>query len=92
MIERFGQKGTDTSGIFFTEGLIEGATRLGEVKVESRRQNTNLLELKSEIANKVKFLGGNALENFTYVQQGTFFSFSSTRWRVSGTAVRAQDS
>ena len=91
MIERFGRKGTEKDGIFFTEGPIESGVKLGELTVESRRQNVNLDQLKSELAKKVKSLGGNALENFNYVQQGTIFSFSSTRWRASGVAVRASD-
>ena len=91
MIQRFGRKGTEKDGIFFTEGPIENGVKLGEVRVESRRQNVNLDELKSELARKVKSLGGNALENFNYVQQGTVFSFSSTRWKASGVAVRAVD-
>lgn len=89
MLERFGRKGTEFDGVFFTEGSIDRGTKLGPVDVESRKQNTNLDELKRQLATKVKKLGGNALENFKYVQQGTVFSFSSTRWRASGIAVRA---
>lgn len=92
MIERYGRKGTEFDGVFFTEGPIEHGVRLGELKAESRKQNTNLQELKRDLAAQVKRLGGNALENFNYVQQGTFFSFSSVRWRATGTAVLASDS
>jgi len=92
MIERYGRKGTEFNGVFFTEGPITGGTKLGDVKAESNRQNTNLDELKAQLASKVLKLGGNALENFNYVQQGTVFSFSSTRWRATGTAVRVSDS
>lgn len=91
MIERFGRKGTECDGIFFTEGPISGGTRLGSLMVESRKQNTSLDELKRELAAKVRNLGGNALDEFNYVQQGTVFSFSSTRWRASGNAVRIVD-
>ena len=91
MIQRFGRKGTEFDGVFFTEGPIVGGVKLGELKVESRKQNTNLDELKQQLASQVKSLGGNALENFNYVQQGTVMSFSSTRWRATGTAVRATD-
>jgi hypothetical protein len=91
LIQRFGRKGTEYEGVFFTEGPIVGGTKLGDLKVESRRQNTNLDELKQQLAFQVKNLGGNALENFNYVQQGTVFSFSSTRWRATGTAVRATE-
>ena len=91
MIQRYGRKGTEFDGVFFTEGPIVGGAKLGDLKVESRKQNTNLDELKHQLASQVKSLGGNALENFNYVQQGTVFSFSSTRWRATGTAVRAID-
>ena len=88
MIEKFGRKGTECDGVFFTEGRIEGGVIVGNLVVESRRQNTSLDTLKQELAAKVRALGGNALDNFNYVQQGTVFSFSSTRWRASGNAVR----
>lgn len=91
MIQKYGRKGTEFDGVFFTEGPIVGGTKLGDLKVESRRQNTNLDELKQQLAAQVRRLGGNALENFNYVQQGTVFSFSSTRWRATGTAVRASE-
>jgi hypothetical protein len=92
LIERFGRKGTEHEGVFFTEEPILDCVKLGELKVDSRKQNTNLTQLKSQIATQVKQLGGNALENFKYVQQGTVFSFSDTRWRVTGTAVKATES
>lgn len=91
MFERYGRKGTDHDGIFFTEGIISSGSRIRDLQVESRKQNVNLDQLKTELAKQVKQLGGNALDNFNYVQQGTVFSFSSTRWRVSGTAVRATE-
>jgi hypothetical protein len=92
VLQRYGRKGTEFDGVFFTEGPILEGEKLGDLKVESRKQNTNLDELKQQLAQKVKNLGGNALENFNYVQQGTVLSFSSTRWRATGTAVRATDS
>jgi len=91
VLERYGRKGTDHDGIFFTEDVISSGSRIRDLQVESRKQNVNLDQLKTELAKQVKQLGGNALDNFNYVQQGTVFSFSSTRWRVSGTAVRATE-
>ena len=92
LIEKYGRKGTECEGVFFTEGPISNGVKLGELKVDSRKQNTKLDELKSQLASEVKKLGGNALENFNYVQQGTVFSFSSTRWRATGTAVKVLES
>ncbi len=91
-MKRFGREGTECDGVFFTEGVIEGATALAEIKLDSGRQNIALDELKRKVAAQVKAKGGNALQNFNYVQQGTVLSFSSTRWRVTGTAVVARES
>lgn len=91
MLQKYGRQGTECDGIFFTEGIIGGSAKLGSVKVDSGRQNIPLDKLKEKVAVEVRRLGGNALENFNYVQQGTAFSFSSTRWRVTGTAVLANE-
>lgn len=90
MIDKFGRKGTEHDGVFFTEGVIEVGSHLGTVEAVSNRQNLSLDELKSDLAKKVKALGGNALDEFKYVQKGTVFSFSSTQWRASGKAVKAE--
>ena len=92
MLQKYGRQGTECDGIFFTAGLIEGSVKLGQVKIDSGRQNVALDKLKEKVAAEVRKLGGNALENFNYVQQGTVLSFSSTRWRLTGTAVQANDS
>jgi hypothetical protein len=54
--------------------LISGG-KLGDLKVESNRQNTNLDEPKRKLVDQVKQLGGNASENFNYVQKGAVFRF-----------------
>ena len=45
---------------------------------------------KTALAAKVKAAGGNALDNFKYVQKGTVWSFSSTQWKATGRAVKAE--
>lgn len=90
MLERFGRKGTEHDGIFFTEGVIENGSNLGNVETVSNRQNVPLDELKTALAAKVKALGGNALDEFKYVQKGTVFSFSSTQWKATGRAIKAE--
>jgi hypothetical protein len=90
MLERFGRKGTEHDGIFFTEGVIEGGANLGHVEAISNRQNVPLDELKTTLAAKVKAVGGNALDEFKYVQKGTVFSFSSTQWKATGRAIKAE--
>lgn len=89
MIEKFGRKGTEFNGVFFTEGPISNAEFLGNITEISNRQNVNLDEFKKIIAAKVIQKGGNAVDNFKYVQQGTVFSFSSTRWKVTGRILKA---
>ena len=90
MIERYGRKGTEHAGIFFTAGVIEGGSIMGNVEAISNRQNVPLDELKTALAAKVKAAGGNALDNFKYVQKGTVWSFSSTQWKATGRAVKAE--
>lgn len=90
MIEKYGRKGTEHDGIFFTEGVIESGNNLGVVEAISNQQNMSLDKLKSDLAAKVKAKGGNALDEFKYVQKGTVFSFSSTQWRASGRAIKAE--
>jgi hypothetical protein len=91
MLEKYGRKGTDVEGIFFTEGEIAGAQAIGDAKVSSDRQNISLEKLKADLAAEVKAKGGNALDNFKYVQKASAFSFSSTRWVATGRIVRASE-
>ena len=85
----YGRKGTLYNDIFFTEGSISDGVVLGKIEEISNRQNVNLDEFKSTISKKVKSAGGNAVDNFNYVQKGTVFSFSSTRWKVTGRIIKA---
>jgi hypothetical protein len=91
MLEKYGRKGTDVGGIFFTEGEIVAARVIGEAKVSSDRQNISLEKLKNDLAAEVKAKGGNALDNFKYVQKASAFSFSSTRWVATGRIVEASE-
>lgn len=88
MLEKYGFKGTEVDGIFFTEGEISGANVIGQAKSISNRQNISLDDLKTNLAAEVRMKGGNALDNFRYVQKGTVFSFSSVRWEATGRIVR----
>jgi len=88
MLEKYGRKGTDVDGIFFTEGEIGTARVIGDAKVSSDRQNIALEKLKKDLAAEVKAKGGNALDNFKYVQKASAFSFSSTRWVATGRIVQ----
>ena len=91
MLEKYGRKGTEFDGVFFTEGPIEHGEVLGQISEISNRQNVNLDEFKKIISLKVKSMGGNALDNFNYVQQGSVWSFSSVRWKVTGRVIKATE-
>jgi hypothetical protein len=85
--ERYGVLGTEVDGVFFTEASrIDGAQELGEVRATSNRQNTNLDQLKRDLANQVLVKGGDCVLGFGYAQKGTFWSFSSTQVNAWGTA------
>ena len=57
-------------GVMFLEGSpLDGTEMLGHVKVEISRQNSNLFEVKAELARRVRSQGGNALVNFRYGQR-----------------------
>lgn len=89
--KRFGVRGHDFDGVFFTEDTIEGAASLGTVQAVSNRQNTSLDSLKSSMARDAKSKGGNVVSSFKYGQKGTVFSFSSTQWNASGVVMRLVD-
>jgi hypothetical protein len=91
LIEKYGRKGTELNGIFFTEGEIANGTVLGQAKASSDRQNITLDKLKSDLAAEVKAKGGNALDNFKYVQKATVFSFSSVRWETTGRIIKISE-
>lgn len=85
MLERkYGIRGHEFDGVFFTEDSVEGGRSLGKVSAQSDRQNTNLDALKRQLARSARAKGGNVVANFTYVQKAAAFSFSSTRWSTSG--------
>lgn len=69
MEEKYGVKGSICDDIFFTEKSISNSNIVEHIHVEISRQNSNLLEIKNELARKVKARGGNALSNFKYGQK-----------------------
>ncbi len=92
MIEKFGRKGTELKGIFFTEGKIESARFMGDGLASSDRQNISIEMLKEMIADQALAQGANAVDNWKYVQKATVWSFSSTRWTMTGRLLKAEDS
>ena len=59
---------TEFDGVTFTEANLE-LESLGEILVRSRGQNSSLRDLKQEMAEEAKSLGGNCIMNFQYSQR-----------------------
>jgi hypothetical protein len=91
LIEKFGRKGTELNGIFFTEGQIASAKVVGEGSVTSDRQNISIEILKEKLAAQAIAQGANAVDNYKYVQKGSVWSFSSTRWVMTGRLLQAEE-
>ncbi len=91
MIEKFGRKGTELKGIFFTEGQITSAVVIAEGRVLSDRQNISIELLKEQMADQAAAQGANAVDNWKYVQKGSVWSFSSTRWVMTGRFLKADN-
>jgi hypothetical protein len=93
MESRCGVSGTVEGGVFFTESDVAGARQLGSVNVEISRQNSNLSEVKAELAAQVRARGGNALVRFKYGQrahpwwQMLALKWDSESWHGEGLAV-----
>jgi hypothetical protein len=91
LIEKFGRKGTEFNGIFFTEGQIASAKVVGEGSVTSDRQNISIEILKEKLAAQEIAKGANAVDNYKYVQKGSVWSFSSTRWVMTGRLLQVEE-
>lgn len=91
MIEKYGRKGTELKGIFFTEGQISSATVIGEGSATSDRQNISIEILKERLADQALAQGANAVDNYKYVQKGSVWSFSSTRWVMTGRLLKVEE-
>ena len=91
MIEKFGRKGTELRGVFFTEGQIASGKIVGDGMVSSDRQNISIELLKEKMADQALAKGANAVDNWKYVQKGTVWSFSSTRWVMTGRLLQAEE-
>lgn len=95
-LSRYGVVGSELDGVFFTEASsVDGARDLGEVKIEIAGQNKDIREVKTELAKKVRTLGGNALVGFAYGQKSNPWYrsitglFDAEHWHGSGRAVLA---
>lgn len=95
METRLGVKGTIYDDVFFTERSITGIAPIKRIHVEISRQNSNLLEVKSQMAREAKSIGANAVMNFKYGQKkhNTWelllsFKWDTESWHGEGDAVK----
>ena len=69
MDTRSGVQGLVHNEIFFTEQRVPDVTIVQHIHSEISRQNSNLDEIKDELARQAKSVGGNAVINFKYGQK-----------------------
>lgn len=94
METKFGVKGTKVDDVFFTEDVISSASIIKHIHVEISRQNSNLAEVKKELATQAKNIGASVIMNFKYGQKKhktleLIFSFKwdTESWHGDGDAV-----
>jgi hypothetical protein len=95
MEEFAGVIGNWHEGVFFTEGIVQQAGHpCGAIKVEISRQNSNLSQVKSEMARQAKAKGANVIQVFRYGQKAHkwwelifTFKWDTESWYGNGDAV-----
>jgi hypothetical protein len=84
-------RGNYADGIFFTEGGMVDAELLGKVRVESKKMNSNLAQLKVRLARLAREKGANAICQYKYGQKRTLLSiWDDTMWYAEGIAALAE--
>ncbi len=83
-------------GFLFSEGKIEVLKVCGNIKSDLSfkigAQLKNLSDVKDALVNKAKWLGANAIINFTYGQKSRWLAIDDVAFFGSGTAVVIADS
>ena len=95
MEELAGLRGNTFEGVFFTEEPAPPTAQpLGQVKIEISRQNSNLLEVKSQLARQARAKGANVIAGFTYGQRAhrglrlLALKWDTESWHGEGLAIR----
>ena len=95
METRLGVKGTLCDDVFFTESSMTGIVPIKQIHVEISRQNSNLLEVKRQMAREAKSIDANAIMNFKYGQKKhkawelvLTFKWDTESWHGEGDAVK----
>lgn len=94
MESRFGVNGTILENIFFTEDIITSAKIVKHLHVEISLQNSNLAEVKKQLASEAKAIGATAIMNFKYGQKKhktwelvLTFKWDTESWHGEGDAI-----
>lgn len=94
METRYGVKGTLCDEIFFTESKISEVSILKHIQVDISRQNSDLSEVKQQLARDAKAVGAKAIMNFRYGQkkhqwwQLVLIKWDTESWYGEGDAIK----
>ena len=95
MDTKYGVRGNEFEGVYFTEQAVPGAHNIQHIQVELSLQNSNLNEVKRQLARKAKSLNANAVMNFRYGQKAHpwweqlfTFKWDTESWHGEGDAIR----
>lgn len=95
METRLRVNGTLCDDVFFTESNITGIAPIRKIHVEISRQNSNLFEVKKQMAREAKSIGANAVMNFKYGQKKhktwelvLSFKWDTESWHGEGDAIK----
>lgn len=99
MEELAGARGNWYQGVFFTEGVLHTpAQPCGLIQVEISRQNSNLTEVKNEMARQARAKGANVIQNFRYGQkahkwweQVFTLKWDTESWHGAGDAIAVHE-
>ena len=88
---------TEVNGVIFCEQNLPGEV-VGPISIKAPSQNSTLAELKVEMANRAKAMGGDAIVNFKYGQKADKgmslfnpFKWDTERQTGSGDVVKLQE-
>jgi hypothetical protein len=98
MEELAGARGNWHQGVFFTEGVVRAAAQPhGRIQVEISRQNSNLTDVKNEMARQAAGKGAHVIQNFQYGQKAHkwwelvfTFKWDTESWHGTGDAITVQ--
>ena len=98
MDELAGARGNWHKEVFFAEGIVQtDGHSCGRIQVEISRQNSNLAEVKDEMARQAAAKGANVIQNFQYGQKAHkwwevlfTFKWDTESWHGAGDAIAVE--